>query len=163
MNNSEVQRLLDDCSAELSHVTGLITGLGVASNAAPYLTKYAIIRACGGIEQAFKSILCDFSSRRSKKQVKRFLGRRVRESSMNPSYENICRLLKDFDEEWYEEFKDHIKAAPDKSVWMTSLTSLVDARNEFAHGGNPSSSITDVISYFQNCRAVIEVLDAKVK
>lgn len=163
MNNPEVQRLLDDCSVELSHVSTLIGSLGVASSIAPYLNKYALIRACGSIEQAFKSIICDYCSRRSKKQVKRFLGQRVRESSMNPSYANICKLLKDFDEDWHSEFKACINSAPNKSVLMTSLTSLVDARNDFAHGGNPSSSIGDVTTYFRNCRAVIEALDSKVK
>lgn len=100
MNNPEVQRLLDDCSTELSQVKTLIDNLGVASNnIAPYLTKYSLIRACGTIEQAFKSIVCDFCSRRSKKQVKRFLEQHVRDSSMNPSYSNICKLLKQFDED----------------------------------------------------------------
>lgn len=162
MNNVEVQRLLDDCSDELAQVNGLISGLGIASNVVPYLTKYAIIRACGSIEQAFKAILCDHCSKRSKKQIKRFLGRRVRESSVNPSYENICRLLKDFDEDWHSNFKSDINASPDKTVLMTSLTSLVDARNDFAHGGSPSSSINDVITYFHHSRAIIEALDSRV-
>lgn len=162
MNNVEVQRLLDNCSTELSQLKILIDGLGVASNIAPYLTKYSLIRACGTIEQAFKSIICDFCSRRSKKQVKRFIEQRVRDSSMNPSYSNICKLLKDFDEDWLTEFKTSINNSPDKTTWMTSLQSLVDARNDFAHGGNPSASIGDVIIYYQHSRAVIEALDSKV-
>jgi hypothetical protein len=162
MNNVEAQRLLDDCSNELSQVKTLIDGLGVTSNIAPYLTKYSIIRACGAIEQAFKSIICDFCSIRSKKQVKRFLEQRVRDSSINPSYSNICKLLKDFDDSWLTQFKTSINSSPDKDARMTSLQSLVDARNDFAHGGNPSSSIGDVIIYYQHSRAVIETMDSHV-
>jgi hypothetical protein len=162
MNNPEVQRLLDDCSTELSQVKTLIDNLGVASNIAPYLTKYSLIRACGTIEQAFKSIICDFCSRRSKKQVKRFLEQHVRDSSMNPSYSNICKLLKQFDEDWHTQFKTSIDNVPDKTTWMTALQSLVDARNDFAHGGNPSASIGDVIIYYQHSRAVIEKLDLNI-
>jgi len=162
MNNTEVQSLLDDCSKELSQVKTLIETLGVASSIAPYLTKYAIIRACGSIEQSFKSIVCDFCTRRSKKQVKRFLEQRVRESSTNPSYSNICKLLNDFDEVWLAQFKQAVDNSPDKTAWMTSLTSLVDARNDFAHGGNPSASIGDVATYFAHGKAVIETLDANV-
>jgi len=162
MTNKEVEKLLDDCSSELSQVKTLIDGLGVASSIAPYLTKYSVIRACGSIEQAFKSIICDFCSRRSKKQLKRYLGRRVRDSSMNPSFSNICGLLKDFDEGWLAQFKASVNSSPEKDVWMTSLQSLVDARNDFAHGGNPSASIGDVTTYYQRSRAIIEVLDLSV-
>jgi hypothetical protein len=162
MNNAEVENSLNDCFAELSHVRTLVDGLGIANNIALYLTRYAIIRACGTIEQAFKSILCDYCLRRSKKQVKRFLDRRVRESSSNPSYSNICKLAFDFDVDWQAQFKTAINASPDKTVLMTSLTSLVDARNQFAHGGSPSASIADVLVYFGHSRTVIEVLDSKV-
>ena len=162
MNNADVQRMLDECSSELLQVKTLIDSIGVASSIAPYLTKYALIRACGSIEQAFKSIICDFCSRRSKKQVKRFLENRVRESSMNPSYSNICKLLKSFDEDWSDAFQSSVNSSTDKAAWIMSLTSLVDARNDFAHGGNPSPSIGDVTSYFLHSRAVIELLDSKV-
>lgn len=81
---------------------------------------------------------------------------------MNPSYSNICKLLKDFDEDWLTEFKTSINNSSDKTTWMTSLQSLVDARNDFAHGGNPSASIGDVIIYYQHSRAVIEALDSNV-
>ena len=46
---------------------------------------------------------------------------------------------------------------------MTSLQSLVDARNDFAHGGHPSTSISDLITYFTDSKEVIEVLDQIVR
>lgn len=45
---------------------------------------------------------------------------------------------------------------------MTALQSLVDARNDFAHGGNPSASIGDVIIYYQHSRTVIEKMDLNI-
>jgi hypothetical protein len=163
MNNTGAQRLLEGCSDELSSVKNLIDNLGVASNAAPFLTKYAIIRACATIEQAFKSILCDFCAHGSKKQVTRFLDQRVRDSSANPSYSNILKLVKDFDEDWQTQFKESVNSSPNKDALMGSLSSLVAARNNFAHGGNPSASISDVITYFSHSRTIIELLDSTVK
>lgn len=162
MNNVDVNRMLDDCSAELSHVKLLIDNSGGSSSIAPYLTKYAVIRACGSIEQAYKSIVCDFCSRQSTKQVKRFIDQRVRESSANPTYSNICKLLKAFDEDWCDQFKIKVGNAPEKDVWMMALASLVDARNIFAHGGNPSASIGDITRYFAYSKAVIEAIDSSV-
>src|SRR6185436_4080195 len=104
MNNIEVQRLLDDCTAELTQVELLINTLGATTRIAPYLTMYSLIRACGTIEQAFKSIVADCCSRRGKKQIKLFIEHQVRDSSMNPSYSNICGLLKKFDEDWCKDF-----------------------------------------------------------
>lgn len=159
MNNSEVLRALDECEADLLAVKAIVDSLGYASNIVPYLSKYAIIRACGTIETAFKGIIADHCSKRAKQQVKTFIGRKVRESSTNPSYDNICRVLGDFDPDWKEAFKQQIKIHPDKSILLTSIQSLVDARNDFAHGGNPGLTISDTVNYFGHCRTVLIVLD----
>ena len=162
MKNGEVQMLLDNCDAELNQVQSLINGLGIASNINPFLTKYALIRACGTIEQSFKTVVADFCAKRSKKQLKRFLELRVRDSSMNPSFSNMIKLLKDVDENWADALKASLAASPDKEAFMLSLQSLVDARNDFSHGGNPSTTIGDVLTYFVHSRAVVEFLDAAV-
>jgi RiboL-PSP-HEPN len=128
----------------------------------PFLTKYALIRACGAIEQSFKTVVADFCAKRSKKQLKRFLELRVRDSSMNPSFGNIIKLLKDFDESWAVTLKASLAASPDKETFMLSLQSLVDARNDFSHGGNPSTTIGDVLTYFSHSRVIIELLDSAV-
>ena len=162
MNNTEVQILVDQCETELQHVKGIIVGLGITSAIVPYLTKYALIKACGTIEVSFKSIIADFCSKRSKKQIKRFLTRRVRENSANPSYSNICALIKDFDEDWHSLFKTLIDANPRKSTLLDHLESLVDGRNEFSHGGNPTISINNIIDYFADAKIVIGILDSVV-
>jgi hypothetical protein len=162
MNNSDVQRLIDSCQADIDQVNKIIIGLGLSSNIVPYLTRYAIIRACGTIETAFKSIIADYCSYRSKKQVKAFLDSQVRENSANPTYDNICKLLKYFDTDWNNDFKNQINAHPRKYHMKTSLQSLVNVRNQFAHGGNPTISISDLIQYFLDSKDVIKILDRVV-
>lgn len=159
MNNTGVEQTLNVCATELDRVRTLIDGLGIQSPIAPYLTNYALIRACGTIEQAFKSTIADYCERRSKRQIKRFLSRKVRESSMNPSYDRICQLLNDFDEDWKVNFKSAVDASGDRRMLLDSLESLVDARNEFAHGGNPNVSIGYILDYYAHARQIIEMLD----
>ena len=159
MNNSSILRLMDDCQNELNNVKLIIDGLGFASNIVPYLNKYAVIKACGIVEVSYKSLIADYCDKRSKPQIKSFLKRYVRENSRNPSYKNICTLLKEFDVNWNSEFKRRINAHTDKTRMMTSIESLVDARNEFAHGGNPTLTVSDVISYFLDFRTVLEIID----
>lgn len=159
MNNSAVEQMLDDCSDELDQLQILAAAQGPAT---PYLTKYAIVRACGTIEQSFKTVVADHCANKSKAQVKRFLAVRVRDSSMNPSWENMCRLLRDFDEIWNADFKSVVNADSDCAQIKLSLSSLVEARNNFAHGGNPSSTIGDVRVYFDHAKRIIQYMDSIV-
>ncbi len=159
MNNADVETLLIECRDELVQVKTLVDGLGMGSNIVPYLNKYSIVRACGAVEVSFKTIVTDYVERRSKAQIKRYLRKYVRESSKNPSYKNICSLLKDFDEVWSTEFKTRVKAHADWIRIQDSMQSLVDSRNEFAHGGHPVASVAHVQNYFGDFEIVLEILD----
>lgn len=162
MNNDSVRIQLEECKVELVGLESLVNGLGVTSTASPYLSKYALIKACGTIEQAFKSIIADKCSYRARVQVKTFLTQKVRNGSANPSFDNICKLLGAFDSAWRISFRDGVNRQANVSSLKTSLQSLVDARNEFAHGGNPKVAIRDVCKYFDDARLVIELLDGVV-
>lgn len=162
MNNPDVAQMLSACDDELTHVQAIVGSLGATSAVVPYLTKYAVVRACGSIETSFKAVIADYCSHRSKKQVKRFIDRRIRDGSANPTIANIYKFLLDFDADWHTTFKDQLNAEPNKAHLFTSLQSLVDARNEFAHGGNPTTSLADVVSYFSHAKKVIEIMDATV-
>jgi hypothetical protein len=162
MNNSDVDLLLTQCSAELAHVKASIDALGVTSPVSPYLTMYAVIRACGSIEVSFKALIADFCNKRSKKQVKRYIALKITRSSANPSHSKIVEMLDQFDENWKTGYKASIGADPAKTHLLDSLQSLVDARNEFAHGGSPTLSINDVIRHFDHARKVLEHVDLVV-
>ena len=95
--------------------------------------------------------------------MKNYLTKLVRNSSSNPSFDNMCSLLKSFDSQWHQNFKYEVNSDPASASLKTSLQSLVDARNEFAHGGSPRISISDVIAYFRAARQVIEKLDMVVR
>jgi hypothetical protein len=162
MNNPDVAKTLSDCDTELAQVQAMILTFGVTNPVVPYLTKYAVVRACGSIETSFKAVIADYCSHKSTKQVKRFIDRRIREGSANPTIDNMNKFLSDFDSGWNVAFKDQLKAEPNKSLLTTSLQSLVDARNEFAHGGNPTTSLADVVQYFGHAKRIVEIMDAVV-
>lgn len=162
MNNSDVERSLLECEDDLNRAKNIIDSMGIMSNVVPYLNKYAIIRACGAIEVGFKTILADCCSNGANSQVKNFINAKVRESSMNPRYSLILKLTEEFDEVWAQSFKAKINAHADKTKIFSSLDSLVNCRNEFAHGGNPSLSVYDVIRYFNDAKIILFLLDEVV-
>ena len=163
MNNTAVQTELANCAQELAHIQGLVAAQSITSQLVPYLTKYAVVRACGAIEIAFKGVIADFCSYRGKAQVKHFINRRVRDGSANPSMHMIHKFLGDFDPNWTPAFKALLQQEANRQQLQTSLQSLVDARNDFAHGGNPTVTIHDVVIYYQHSVRIIELLDTVVQ
>lgn len=161
MNNTEIRESLDSCKQELERILE-ITRQDRFNTANNYLTKYCIIRACGAIEQAFKGIITEFSQNSRIPQLINYIEKKIKKSSMNPSFDNMNKLLKDFDESWSTKFKNEVKTKNESIAdgdLKTSLESLNNARNSFAHGGNTTVSINEVLKYFEHAVAIIEIYD----
>lgn len=159
MNNKVIEEQLFETESELKDADALLNLLGISSNIYPYICKYSIVRACGTIESSFKAIIADTCTFGASSQVQNYINKNVKENSSNPTYDNICKMLNNFDENWLKRFKEEIKQNQNDRL-LDSLKSLVDARNSFAHGGNPTLSIQSVIEYFSNCVEVIKILDS---
>ncbi len=162
ISNSSVDERLSSCEEEFEKIDHIIQGMGSMSHPVPYLTRYSIIRACGAIEYGFKTIISDINLSLQTRQLKQFVDIKFRNSSMNPSYSNICRGLASFDEEWKESFKENINSLEDKAKVLDSLDSLNNARNTFAHGGSPSTSFSNIQEYFNDSIKVLEALELAI-
>ncbi len=162
MNNTNAQTAIEDCERELEKINHLIQGLGTMTPVTSYLSKYCLVKVCGTIEYCFKTIIADFYSVASP-QLSCYLDKKIRQSSKNPSYNNICSLLKDFNEEWNHQFKNTIEHHPSKTRILTSLESMNNNRNNFAHGQGCTPSFSDIQSQFSDARIVINILDEVVQ
>ncbi len=161
MNNLTALESLEDCAAELVRINHVIIAFGPAHDVVPFLTNYAIIKCCGTIELCFKLIISDFHNTLPL-QAKRYIESTFTNSSMNPTKDNICKSLKQFDLDWNKQFKDMLGADPDNGRLESSLKSLNDARNAFAHGSNPGVSFNSTVVYFNDARKIIDILDTVV-
>jgi RiboL-PSP-HEPN len=159
MNNPDIQALVDECDNDFARIETLILALTSINPAVPYLTKYAIIKACGTLEQSFKLLISDFSCAGQSIQIKKFIDISFRESSINPSLDNIHKSLKKFDEQWNNNFKAFLDADTNISRIKSSINSLNNARNLFAHGGNPTVTFNDVKDYFEDAKKIIEYIE----
>ncbi|CAN2040372.1 RiboL-PSP-HEPN domain-containing protein [Candidatus Magnetomoraceae bacterium gMMP-15] len=163
MNNRNAKQLIDECNEELNQLKNTIKKLGTFNNIVPFLTKYAIIKVSGTIEQSFKIIIADFCNQSNIQQTKNYVDNTFRNSSLNPSLDNIYRSLKIFDKEWNKKFKLLLNNEPNFSKLKTSIRSLNNLRNSFAHGGNPKTTIDDIIEYFNDSCIIIQLLDNVVR
>lgn len=161
MNNLEVSGLLTECREELISIQALLMGIGDAARPAPYVKKYAVIRATGSIETGFKQIIADRVDRDSHTQLRNFIARKIRNSSCNPKLEMIRGMLTEFDESWRARF-DEKMALADQPVLSGALTDLVKARNSFAHGGAAELPIDKTIECFDHGCTVLRILDQTI-
>lgn len=162
MNNQIAINLIDDCKSDLERISLIIDVLGSTNRAIPFLTKYSIIKVCGTLEQCFKIIISDYSTNQQNQQVKNYINISFRESSINPNLDNIYKSLSKFDTNWKNNFKQLINADINKVRVLDSIKSLNNARNEFAHGGNPQTTFNDVENYFIDAKTIIEYIDTSV-
>lgn len=154
---------IDSCLDEFYKIKCIIDGMGSTSHPVPYLTRYSIVRACGAIEYGFKTIISDANCEGQSDQVRTYIDNNFRASSLNPNYSNIIRSLKDFDENWSIRFKQEIDALEHNQRVKSSLKSLNEARNAFAHGGAPSTSFSNVQSYFEDSVRVLESIEKAIE
>jgi len=163
MNNNDVYQIIVNCKNELNNIKKIINNLKQTSNIIPYLTKYTVIKTCGTIELSFKTLISDFCSKNQNKQIKNYLDKTIRNSSMNPSIDNIFNLLKKFDSSWHFKFKKIIKNHKKSNKIIFSIKSLNETRNLFAHGGNPTITFHSIINYFYDSIVIIYILDNILK
>jgi hypothetical protein len=161
MQNREVESMLAACAEELEGIRNLLAGLGEAANPTPYLKRYAVIRASGSIEAGFKQIIADKVDANCDVQVKNFIARKIRNSSYNPKLSAIEQILSEFDKRWRAKFDEQIGLG-DKPRFSGALTKLVNARNEFAHGGAPDMDIAHTIENYNGGCDVLRILDSVV-
>jgi len=144
MKNKEAEISLINCNEELEAISAIRKIVGLDSPIMLYLTRYAIIKSCGTVEFCYKNLIADFCEDSQSQQTKNFITNKVRNSS---------------DSTWLAKFKSEINSLSEKDKILTSLKSLNDARNDFAHGGNPSASFEDIRKYFEDARQLIILLD----
>ena len=77
------------------------------------------------------------------------------ESSCNPGPVNIGRILEQINGQLKRNFDDTLKGTQQKG----DLTSLVNLRNDFAHGRDVTASINTIVRYFDSGKWVLTVLD----
>ena len=123
-----------------------------------YLIAYSVIKASGSIEVVFKQIIYDYLTREAGEKTATYIEKMILDSSCNPNTGNMSNLLQNISSEWKEQFDAFVKESGKKS----KINSLVQLRNDFAHGDNITVSIDTVISYFDAAKDILNILDTVV-
>lgn len=152
----ELVERLNNCDDELKKIRERINK-DKFDDMVMFLQRYAIIKACGTVEFVVKNMIADHVDAGTIPEVQSYISFRVRDSSTNPSTGNISNLLGEFSSSvWKANFDEKVKA---HGTEKASLNSLVQLRNDFAHGQSPNTTINTIIRYFDDSRLIITLVE----
>lgn len=153
---SDLLTILDDCSDELEKIKNQINK-DPFDEMVKFLQRYAIIKACGTIEYVVKSMVANHVDSETTPELQNYISIKVRDSSTNPSTGNISNLLGEFSSKhWKVIFDNEVSGHVEEKA---SLNSLVQLRNDFAHGKSPNTGILSIIKYYNHARTILSFVD----
>ncbi|MDF9824462.1 hypothetical protein M2475_000820 [Breznakia sp. PF5-3] len=145
----EINNAFNDVDNELKNIRKYINKNKFDVNT-KYLISYAVVRACGTIETVYKKLVHDFLTDGAKPETGQYLSKIIIDSSSNPKTGNIEKMLTDINSKLCNDFKSRIS-----NQEKSDLNSLVQNRNDFAHGRTVTISIEIVIKYFASSKKII--------
>lgn len=159
MKNQEVFEQLNEICTELNAIKNIINKAPLSS-AVPYLVNYSVIRSSGSLEQCYKQLIYDFLKVEEKDKLNTYLKSNVLNSSSNPNTGNISKMLQVMDGQWARKFNEHVTLISSTEQHKSNLNSLVQSRNDFAHGVNLSTlKIDNVIKNYNSGVKILTCLD----
>jgi len=152
------QVLINDCQDDLDRIDQFITS-DPLNSLNSYLISYCVIRACGTIEMVVKNIIFDHLIIGATQESINYFEKDILESSWNPHCGAIQKILDKINSNWSATFQHDTNGIKEKG----DLTSLVNLRNQFAHGQKITATISNVKDYFIGGCKIVEILDNIVK
>lgn len=157
--NRRYTEMLDDTERELKEIRKWINkDRNKFDSKTRYLISYSVIKASGTIEVVFKHLIFDDLVVGAKEETKTYLENMIVESSCNPNTGNMSNMLQSISAERRKEFDEQVK----ESGYKDKINSLIQLRNDFAHGDSINVSIDTVITYFKSAIEVLKILDLVV-
>ena len=153
--NGKFLQMIADTRGELDSIHKWINDGNQFDSKTRYLISYAVVKASGTVEVIFKNMIYNFLIVGANEKAKGYLEKAIIDSSCNPNTGNMSNILQNISSELKALFDQQVKESGEKD----KLNSLVQLRNDFAHGASISVSIDTVIKYFDSAVNILEILD----
>lgn len=157
----ELTNILTECNNELIEIKNKISE-APHDRIVKYLTNYALIKAYGTIEFIYISIIKDCSKQLSDPKLHSYLDYVIGRDSKSAKYDNMGKILKQFNNELHNTFKRNIQNTQDCDKIISSLNSLVNNRNNFAHGRPQTASFDNIKQYYDDSIKIIQIFNETI-
>ena len=161
MHNKNAKKIIDSCNEELENLSLHMRETTEEEKSAHYLKKYAILRAIGSIETAYRLILTDKLMIGQHTYARNFIKKKIRDLTPDPQLGTIKSMLSEFDTRWLARFNEKI-AQPNIERHVLGLSFLTDSRDAFSRGENPDIAIETTMSFYKSVIEIMKILDEVV-
>ena len=114
------------------------------------LAKYLCVLVSGYIEKAVEEFILEHARRTGAPTLQRFVSSKTKYFP-NPKAKAIQELLGSFDPKWRQELQNFLADGSNEAV-----DSIVNLRNQIAHGISVGLSYHNICSYYQQAQSVVD-------
>lgn len=122
--------------------------------------RYLCVLTAGFLENSLQEVYGEFVGRASSPQVTRFAVARLARIS-NPKAGRFIETAESFDPDWAAELKVFLD--DDNQRRRNAINSIMNNRNQIAHGGSVQISVGRVREYLPGCVEVVEFLETQLQ
>jgi hypothetical protein len=143
---AEVNRLKQRLDATFKRIGGVVSDLELQSDFARYLC----ILVSGYLEKSVYELVVEHARKTGAPSLQRFVDQRTKNFT-NAKSQKLYNLLGDFDPEWRSLLETHLAGELKDAV-----DSVVDLRNNIAHGQSVGLTYARVSDYYSRVQRVID-------
>ena len=151
MNSNSALQLLNDIDKTLVDISK-ISGKDVLTDS--FLAKFLVVYICGIYEETIETILVDFVKKHSSRlEVVEYARTTIDESFRNPDGGKLIGLSNKLGN---STLTSVLKGMSNERI---ALDSIVNNKNDLAHGRGSTTTLADVKGYYASSRKLIEAFD----
>jgi len=149
MKQKEVSRR----KQQLDHLFKQIASFQGDAELQAHWARYLCVLVCGFIEVAVSEIYSEFARSKSQSYIANYVQKQLRRFH-NPNMEKLLSLAGSFNELWRDKLKKDIDGELKDAV-----DSIVNNRNNIAHGRNSDITYGRIKDYFERAVKVITLIE----
>ena len=145
--------------SELSRLRDLISRTSLATDDIElqgHWGRYLCVRAAGFVENGLQTIYSEYAVNSSSRPVARYVNRRL-ETVFNPNAQRFIDVAGSFNVTWREQLEEYLHR--DDGSRKEALDSIMNNRNQIAHGKSVGITVHRVREYIERCVEVLEFVE----
>jgi len=126
-------------------------------------SKYLCVLVSGFIEESLRVLLEEYTSDRAAPNIQKFVENQIGNIT-NCSTGKIQNVLNKFSQDWSKEFISQIQTKSSiASEIKDSIDSVITNRHNIAHGKNVDITYAKILTYYNNIKKAVEILEVIIK
>jgi len=119
-----------------------------------FLNSYLVVLISGVYEDCVEYLINERAVLAGDKEIATFIENTIDVTFRNPNYDNIIRILARFNKNWVKQMNKKIKNEAKESI-----NSIVNNKNNIAHGGYSNLTLLEIKKCHKNCKSIFEKLE----